>query len=106
MTLAAGSELAARRVEAARANKRWLEHGPQDFVVRGPFLVDAVSDVLYRRARGVVFERDSPHAIDVQARREFFVSTSGEVVFVERVQSPKTWSEVVARRARRGVAAA
>ncbi len=71
-------------------------------VPRGPFLVDAESDVVYtrhvaatcssRRATVGYLPNDTPMT---------YLIHNDEVVFLELPGSPRTWSEHVERKARR-----
>ena len=91
-------ELRPKRLEVARRNAKWTEI-EDDLVSRGRYLVSAETDAIYKPARGVVF---APYTVDVVADQTgltFYVDRDGDLVFLERV--PGTWSEIVAKRARR-----
>ena len=65
--------------------------------------MSAETDAIYQPVKGVVF---APYSIDVvadMAELWFYVDDrNGELTFLERVTTPATWSEHVARQARRG----
>jgi hypothetical protein len=97
------ARLRALRVESARRNAtHWTEILEVDLARRGRFLVHAETDAIYRPYRGVIFARDEARpSFNENVSMEFYVSKDG-VAFLERV--PGTWSEHVARRARRAAA--
>ena len=87
------------RVEAARRCRVWTEI-QDDFVPRGHGLfVSAATDHVYAPVRGVVFATASVEIIADQAPLYFTVTADGGLAFYER--RPQTWSEMLARRARR-----
>lgn len=95
--------VAEARVEAARKNPDWVEVEEIDLVVRKPWLVHAESDELYSVFRGAIFERGSARLVfNYSVPLAFYVDRTGSVVFLER--RPGTWSDVVAKRARRDAA--
>ena len=94
-----------RRLEFARRQaNNWTELAEVGLVRRGPFLVDSESDQLYVLRRGVVFEpnRATVGYIPDNTPMTFYVDQADNIVFVERYSGAATWSEIVARRARRG----
>ena len=93
----------AQRVEAARHNRRWTERAVTEFVRRGKWFVDAASDELYATRRGQIFEPAGPRIIfDAELALSWFVDRAGDVIVLERSTRPRTWSEIVERKARRG----
>lgn len=93
------------RVESARSNQYWRELEEVDLVKRGPYLVSASTDELFTPHRGAIFDRGK---VEFGERSElyFFVSRQDDVVMLERVTSPASWSEVVRQRASRPAARA
>ena len=91
-----------KRLEVARRHTKWTEI-EDDLVPRGRgYLVSAATDALYTQARGVVFAPYSSNVIADQTELAFYVDREGELVFLER--QPGTWSQFVAKRAKRGQA--
>ena len=89
----------AGRIEAARRCQVWTEI-EDDLVPRGRGLfVSADTDHVYAPIRGVVFATASVEIIATHAPYYFTVSADGQLAFYER--RPQTWSEIVARQARR-----
>lgn len=91
------------RLELARRNPRWVELVETDLVRRGPsFLVHVPTDAVYTVRRGHVFEPDKavvgyvPDGVPLA----YYVDASREITFLEA--QPRTWSELVERKARRG----
>ena len=66
------------------------------------YLVDAESDELFTLYRGQIFTagRAVP-SFNENVPLVFYVRDDDELVFIEQAH-PRTWSEVVARQARRG----
>ena len=95
-------QLRAARLGAARANAYWQEIEFTLLVRRGPFLVRADDDSLWTLHRGNIW---NPSAADVvfndRIQMWFTVDAAGDVVFLEKINAPATWSEVVERQARR-----
>jgi hypothetical protein len=94
-----------KRLETARGRTNWTEIPETRLVRRGPFLVDAETDLLWTVRRGHVFEpyRASVGYVTEATPMTFFVDGDGDIAFLESPGSaPLTWSEIVARRARRG----
>ncbi len=94
------AKLRPKRLEVARRNAKWTEI-ENDLVPRGRgWLVSAETDAIYRPARGEIFE---PYSVDVVADMSelwFYADErDGELHFLERVKTPATWSEHVARQA-------
>ena len=88
-----------RRAEVARRNSDWTEVRETDLVPRARYLVHAETDGLFTRHRGIVFQTGSAHLIADRFPMFFYVDRDGELVFLQR--APGTWSEIVAKRARR-----
>jgi hypothetical protein len=99
------ARLREQRVLSARGSRRWTEIPETRLVPRGPWLCDAQTDALYTVSRGAVFGPAGGIEFDEMVDRQFFVSPMGDVVMLERVQTPATWSEYFERQARRKVAA-
>jgi hypothetical protein len=100
-------ELRAARVEVARRN--WREIAPAErLVARGlGWLVDAETDFIFVRRGGTTFEPERASLLSGEgADLWFFVDRDGDPVVLERVTSPATWSEHVARREQRRLRAA
>ena len=99
---ASDEELREARVQAARRNSRWGELDPVDLVERrgGRVLVSAETDHVYTPYRGALWATGSATPISDFTALYFTVSTDGELSFYE--QQAGTWSERVARQARRG----
>jgi hypothetical protein len=98
-------ERAVREARLANARQRsaWTEIPETRLVRRGPFFVDSETDQLYVLRRCVVFEpnRAVVGYIPDGTPMTFTVNERGEVVFLEQPPGPRTWSEIVARKARR-----
>ena len=92
------------RVEVARRNHDWTELRETDLVRRARYLVHAETDELFKLHRGVVFQTGSSTLIADRFPMFWYVDREGGLVFLSRVAG--TWSEVVAKRARRQVGAA
>jgi hypothetical protein len=93
-------EVGAARIAAARGCSAWTElDGP--LIARGPWWVDAQSDRLYTPFRGAVWEPGSASLVFAGTVPLAFTVHGGELTLFERVVSPASWSEVVAKRARR-----
>jgi hypothetical protein len=98
-------EIRDRRVELARRNSHWTELAETELVRRGRVLVSAESDEIFSFYRGMVFEPGSAAvAFNESVPLYFYVDRAGEIVFLERQRG--TWSEIVAKRARRRAAPA
>lgn len=89
------AELRTFRLRAARERTKWTEI-PEP-VVRGRWLVDAASDRLYTPYRGATFCGPRLEFADDRADLAFFVDRDGDVVVLEQVRTPATWSEYVER---------
>lgn len=87
------------RLEFARRHNRRTEVEEVDLVRRGRVLVSATTDRIYRPVQGVVFAPNSATAIADHSELSFYVTSAGELVFLERKSG--TWSDVIAKRARR-----
>lgn len=94
------------RLELARRQQTWTEIPETRLVSRGRFLVDAETDLVYMRRRGVVFEpgRSTIGYVPEGAAMSFYVDTGDNIVFVEHPGGLETWSELMERKARRGKA--
>jgi hypothetical protein len=91
-----------RRVEIARRNPRWNEVEETALVRRERWFVHADTDEMFSLYRGPVFMTGSASvAFNDRVDMFFYVRGDGEVIFLER--QPGTWSEIVARRARRAL---
>jgi hypothetical protein len=91
------------RLEAARRNPLWTELEEVDLVRRPPgYFVSASTDEVFRRHRGIVFASWSANVVADRAPLHFYVDAAGDCIFLERFT--ETWSELVERRARRGLA--
>jgi hypothetical protein len=62
--------------------------------------VSAEADDIYTPTRGVVVAPHSVNVIADQVELAFYVDRDGNLVFLEHL--PGTWSEYVAKRAKRG----
>lgn len=93
------------RLDAARRQPKWTEI-ENDLVPRGykgTQLVSAETDHVYRRYAGPVFQPGTASVIPDQAELYFTVDANHGLTFYER--EPGTWSDRVARQARRKVTA-
>lgn len=73
-----------------------------EFVRRAKWFVDAASDELFSARRGQIFEPAGGKILfDHELELQFFVDRGGEVIVLERSTRPRTWSEIVERKARR-----
>ena len=83
------------RVEVARRNSAWTELEEVDLVRRHRgWLVSAETDELFTLSRGVVFASGSVTVIADQAALYFYVDRAGgDLVFLEKIMSPATWTE-------------
>jgi hypothetical protein len=92
------------RIAAARRNPYWTELREAELVERPPaYLVDSESDRVFTRYRGPVFTSGQARpSFQENVRLAFFVSESGELVFLEPVPGTATWSQIVEQQARRG----
>jgi hypothetical protein len=80
------------RLDLARRQPAWTEIPETRLVRRGPFLVDAETDLVYVRRRGVVFE---PGRANVGYIREstgmtYTVDQADNIVFLEQPGRPST----------------
>lgn len=92
------------RVQAARANRHWIELEESALVRRGPYLVGADSDAVFTFCRGAIFLTGSPRIeFDENVEHWFYVDVVGEVRVLERHR--ETWSAIVERRAKRAMTA-
>jgi hypothetical protein len=81
------------RLEVARGNQRWTEI-EDDLVPRGHgWLVSAETDAIYMPTHGIVFQPCSVNVIADQTELSYFVDRDGDLVFLERVTNPATWSK-------------
>lgn len=94
-----GAELRQARLETAR--RHWPEI-PEPVARRRDWLVDVESDQVFRAKPGMVFARGSSTA-EVKGVDAFYVDRAGDVVPLERLRSPATWSDWVEQRARHDV---
>jgi hypothetical protein len=99
-------QLRTARVEAVRKT-HWTELEQADLVPRGPFgwLVHAQSDCVYRLYRGAVFDRGTIGFASPDAALAYYVTARNEVVVLERLTHPASWSAFVERNARQEAAA-
>lgn len=84
----------AKRVEVARRNESWTEIAEERLVVRElGLLVDSETDIVWRLRRGEVFgpKSASVEFVSKDQRMSFFVSRSGDVVFLERSAARAAW---------------
>jgi hypothetical protein len=96
------TQLREARIGHARGNPRWHELEEVALVRRPPgYLVDADSDAVYKAWRGTIYARGEVRSsFASETELWWFVAQhSGEIVFLERL--PGTWSDVVAKRAKR-----
>ena len=98
MRTAHDAEVRKARLEYAR--RHWVELEDLDLVPRGRgLLVSATTDEVFRARGGIVFEPNSASPITERAGVWFYVRASdGELVILE--QELRTWSEIIARKAR------
>jgi hypothetical protein len=102
VSAAKAAQLRELRIDAARRNRHWTELEESVLVRRGPWLVHADTDELLSRYRGMIFASGSPTiTFNEQVEMLWYVDRAGEIQFLERSRAPSTWSEVVARQARR-----
>ena len=96
-------ELRRLRVQAARRVPAWREIEESALVHRPPsYLVDAESDELFTFYRVQIFTAGlAVPSFNESVPLVFFVRDNDELIFLEHAH-PRTWSEVVERRARRG----
>lgn len=96
------ARLRAARLDVARRNSQWTELEEVDLVPRGPrnqWRVSASTDEIYAPHRGAVFQSWSTSVVADHAELAFYVDRDGDLVFLER--KPGTWSDHVAKQARR-----
>ena len=91
------------RLELARRRAGWTEIPETRLVRRGPFLVDAESDLVFVLRRGHVFEpgKSTVGYVPENTSMIFTVNQDDEVVFLEQPGGIATWSEIVAHKAAR-----
>lgn len=96
-----------KRIEHARAMRKWVEHRAEDFVRRPPaYLIDADSDEVFTVFLGAIFDPGTAYiAFNESIEMHWFVDHAGEIVFLQRT-TPRTWSEFAERRAQRELAKA
>lgn len=99
VSAAKAAELRELRIAAARKQAHWNEIEETTLVRHGPWLVHADSDAIYKIHRGIVWGSGSASVVAEFISLAWFVDRDGQVVFLERM--PATWSEIVAKRARR-----
>lgn len=92
------SKVEQARIRAARKNPHWTELDPQDLVERGHLFVSVETDQIYAPTRGVIWEPHTARAIADFAPLRFTVDDN-KLRFFE--QQPETWSDRIARQARR-----
>jgi hypothetical protein len=98
-------EVRERRVMTARANRFWSEVEETALVRRERWLIHAETDEMFSPFAAQVWANGSANiAQNDRVPLTFYVDREGEVRFLER--QPGTWSQVVARRARRRSGAA
>lgn len=93
------------RLDVARQRLNWTEIPDTRLVRRGPFLVDAETDLVWVVRRGHVFEpyRATVGYVRNDTPMTFYVdAASGEIVFIEPVSGGRTWTEILERKARQG----
>ena len=95
-------ELKRQRVVSARANRYWREVEESALVRRPPaYFVHADTDELFTVYRGSVFTTGmGKPSFNERVPLVFYVSAENQITFLE--PKGRTWSEVVAQRARRG----
>jgi len=102
MRAAHEEEVRQARLAAARRNSRWTELNPVDLVPRNRgWLVAASDDAIYSPIRGAVFQPHSASAIADMTKLFYFVDADGEVVFLEQVTRPATYTEHLEQAAER-----
>ena len=91
------------RLDLARRQTTWTEIPETRLVRRGPFLVDAETDLVYVLRRGIVFEpsKSTVGYVPDNTPMTLYVDQDDNVVFLEEPAGPRTWSEIVARKAAR-----
>lgn len=91
------------RLDVARRERSWTEVAEMQLVRRGRFWVDAESDLVFAVRRGHVFEpgRASVGYLPPNTPLTFYVDEDDTIVFLEEPHPGRTWSELVARKARR-----
>lgn len=93
-------EVRQARIKVARSTtERWTEIA-DDLVEQGKLLVSASSDLVYVRARGLVFTPGSVSIVDEVRPLSFVVRSDGEIEFFEKY-GKETWSAREARHAAR-----
>lgn len=99
-------ERAVREARIATVRACFTELQETGLVERGPYLVDVDSDLLYTPYRGATFARGKATLdyVNPSSGLAFFVNRAGDVVLLEPVRRPATWSEVVERKARKQAA--
>jgi hypothetical protein len=89
------------RIEAARRDPFWTGVEGTVLVRRERWLVHADSDQLLTAYRGDTFQTGSASLANDRVPLLFCVDADGDLAFFERVGSPRTWCDVLAKRARR-----
>jgi hypothetical protein len=88
------------RVAFARANDAWVELEQTQLVKRGPsWLIDVESDRIFVKRPGVAFQPGTAKLefVPPNSALWFYVDAeSGELVLLERLVTPRTWSEALA----------
>jgi hypothetical protein len=101
---AGDDQVRAARIRAARKNPAWTEID-DDLVPRGRgWHVSAESDQIYTRYRGVAFQTGS--AAMICDRAEIYYTVDGDDRLVLYEKQHGSWSQLIARQARRKRAAA
>jgi hypothetical protein len=97
-----------KRIEHAREMRAWVEHGETALVRRPPgYFVHADSDEVVTVYRGAIFDPGTAYvAFNETIEMHWYVDGAGEIVFFERTPTPRTWSELVQKRAQREARAA
>jgi hypothetical protein len=92
--------LRATRVAQARTKTRWREIQPP--VKRGPFYVDAETDQLLAIYRGALYDRAGVVRFAADRSDLCFAVDAGDVTVYAPSTVARTWSDIVARRAKAG----
>lgn len=95
-------QVRAKRVDLARREDKWTEIPAERLVSRGPsrfgWLVDAETDLVWVRAPGSFFVRDSVTLVATHVAVTYFVDAAGDIVALERAPNIATWSDVIRTR--------
>jgi len=91
-----------KRIEHARSMRAWVEHRETDFVRRPPaYLIHAGTDEAFTIYAGAVFDPGTAYvAFNADISMNWYVDAAGVITFLERCE-PRTWSELLERRAAR-----